>query len=355
MNQPIMHQFTEGMYEGDAVSDHVLLIQEWLQNLGYISRIYATKFEPTLQSKVMDFHKYDPDPAEQLVIYHHAVGSEMAEQLQVFNKSQILIYHNITPSEFYSTSNPALSAQLLRGRRQLQEMRQRTILALADSPFNEMELLDLGYENTAVLPIVLQESNYNIPMDESLARQIRSRRPTFLFVGRVAPNKKQEDLITFLYYYQRLQSNARLILVGSLKNWEYVNWLKEYSRSLGLSDKDVLFSGHVSQQELVTYYSSADLFISMSEHEGFGKPLIESMYHNLPVLAYSSTAVPYTMGNAGLLFHNKRFEALAEVADLILNEDALRERMLSKQRNRSKTFLEPNVRKLWEKLLMEAQ
>ncbi len=351
MKHQIMHQFTEGMYRGDAVSDHVLLIQKWLKEMGFVSHIYATKFETIFQDVVRPVQEYEPDAAEQCLVHHHAVGSVMAERLKNVHLPQVLVYHNITPPEFYKTSNPALSAQLLKGRRQLEDMRQRTILALADSPYNEKELLDLGYENTAVLPIVLQESNYKLPLDVTLSAKTKERRPSFLFVGRVAPNKKQEDLLNFLYCYQRLQSNARLILVGSLDNEAYVNWLQEYANSLRLKRDDVIFTGHVSQQELVTYYSSADLYISMSEHEGFGKPLIESMYHGLPILAFASTAVPYTLGDAGVLFNVKDFEALAEAADFILENEQFRERIIQQQNARVQSFLEQHVRKTWQKLL----
>ena len=123
-------------------------------------------------------------------------------------------------------------------------------------------------------------------------------------------------------------------------------------RSLGLEEA-VIFAGHASQQAMVTYYRHAALYVSMSEHEGFGKPLVESMYFNLPVLAYASTGVPDTLGGAGVLFHAKDFEALAELVDLLIYDPALRGRVLARQQERLRTFLAPAVRARWQHYLDE--
>ncbi len=354
MPKKVLHQFTEGMYPGDAVSDHAFLIQRWLRDMGFASNIYATKFNPALAGQVLPVKEYHPLRQERFVIYHHAVGSQMAESLERFNSPQILIYHNITPPEFYEDSDPVLSEQLKKGRKQLAQMRERTILAVGDSRFNELELQSLGYRNTAVLPIVLDQSQYDLSINDDLAAQVRAARPVLLFVGRLEPHKKQEDLITLLYHYRRLEPNARLILVGSLQNEAYVTWLAELARSLGLKEGAVLFAGHVSQQELVTFYKSADLFVSMSEHEGFGKPLIESMYLGLPVLAYASTAVPSTMGKAGILFNQKIPESLAELVDRLVHDQQLRKRMITRQKMRAQDFSEPNVREMWESIIEQS-
>ena len=99
---------------------------------------------------------------------------------------------------------------------------------------------------------------------------------------------------------------------------------------------------------MITYYRCADVYVSMSEHEGFGKPLIESMYFGLPVVAYASTAVPDTLGDAGILFHHKDFESLAELVGLLVQDRSLRRRVIARQTRRVKAFLEPQVRRRFE-------
>jgi glycosyltransferase involved in cell wall biosynthesis len=356
MTSLTLHQFSEGVYVGDAVSDQLFIIRRWLREMGFTSDIYAERIQPELAGEVRPAGEYRPGLAERCLIHHHAVGSDVAERLRAIALPQILVYHNITPPEYFAYTDPTLAFQLDKGRRQLAEMRPRTLLALGDSVYNEREMRELGYAATGVLPIVLDESRYAVPLNEALAGELGSKgppaaggvgRPLVLFVGRLAPNKRQEDLIKLLHCLRRIYPEARLALVGSEHVPEYVNWQKDLARGLGLVEASVHFAGHVSQQDMVTYYRCADVYISMSEHEGFGKPLIESMYFGLPVLAYGSTAVPDTLGDAGILFYRKDYEALAELAALLLEEEPLRRRVIARQTRRVRAFLEPQVRRQW--------
>lgn len=348
MAERALHQFTEGAYIGDAVSDQVFAIQRWLRDLGFASEIYSERIQPELEDRVRPARDYRPEAAETCLIHHHAVGSVIAERIKDLGLKQILIYHNITPPQFFAFSDPVLAAHLQKGRRQLEEMRPQTILALGDSGYNEQELINLGYSPTGVLPIVLDESNFDEPNNEDLAAECDIARPLILFIGRLAPNKRQEDLIKLHYCLRRLSPNARLVLVGSTDFREYVDWQMELARELGLDESAVRFTGHISHQDMLTYYRCADVYVSMSEHEGFGKPLIESMYSGLPVVAYASTAVPDTLGDAGILFHKKDYESLAELIDMVVKDEPLRRRIVAREKRRVQAFLEPQVRRQWE-------
>ncbi len=344
MAERVLHQFTEGAYIGDAVSDQVFAIQRWLRDLGFDSEVFAERIQPELEGRVKPAREYRPEAAENCFIHHHAVGSDIAGRLMEFDRPQILIYHNITPPQFFAYTDPILAAHLRKGRRQLEEMRPRTVLGLGDSGFNERELIELGYEVTGVLPIVLDEDQFRTPTNETLATDCDAARPLILFVGRFAPNKRQEDLLKLHYCLRRLSPNARLVLVGNTEFAEYVAWQERFAGELGLEKSAVQFTGHVSHQDMLTYYRCADVYVSMSEHEGFGKPLIESMYCGLPVVAYASTAVPDTLGEAGIQFHEKDFESLAELIQLLIEDYPMRQRVIARQRRRVQAFLEPQVR-----------
>jgi glycosyltransferase involved in cell wall biosynthesis len=343
MSERVLHQFTEGAYVGDAVSDQAFLIQRWLRELGFESQLYAERIQSELAGRVLPAGEYRPRPAETCLIHHHAVGSIVAGRLMEIGLPQILIYHNITPPEFFEKTNPALADSLRRGRQQLAQMRPQTRLGLGASTYNESELISLGYASTGVLPIVLDEAGLSALSNEVPAAECAGGRPLLLFVGRFMPNKRQEDLIKLLYYLRRARPDARLVLVGNTGNQEYVDWQRALARDLGV-DAAVCITGHVSREDMLTSYRTADLYVSMSEHEGFGKPLIESMYCGLPVLAYASSAVPDTLGGAGVLFHHKDYEALAELVVLLLEDDDLRRRVIERQFARVQTFLEPRVR-----------
>lgn len=345
MAERALHQFTEGAYIGDAVSDQVFAIQRWLREFGFVSEVYSERIQPELAGRVRPAREYRPGARESCLIHHHAVGSDIAERLMAFDTPQLLIYHNITPPQFFAYTDPILAAALRRGRQQLEELRPRTLLGLGDSGYNERELLDLGYERTGVLPIVLDEAQLRAPTDPALAAACDAARPLVLFVGRLAPNKRQEDLIKLLYCLRRVAPAARLALVGNPAFAEYVAWQRGLAAELGLGEEAILFAGHVTHEEMLTYYRCADVYVSMSEHEGFGKPLIESMYCGLPVVAYATTAVPDTLGDAGILFHEKNYEALAELIDLLTHDAALRERVIARQKERVQAFREPQVRR----------
>jgi glycosyltransferase involved in cell wall biosynthesis len=353
MPRRALHQFTEGAYVGDAVSDQVFIIQRWLREMGFDSEVYSERIQPELADRVRPARDYRPESPESCGIHHHAVGSNIADRLNDLALPQILIYHNITPPQFFAYADPIMAAQLTKGRRQLEEMRPRTLLALGDSGYNERELRELGYSPTGTLPIVLDESRYRVPVDAALAAECDAARPLVLFVGRFAPNKRQEDLLKLHYCLRRLSPGARLVLAGNTSFEAYVEWQKQFACELGLDENAVHFAGHVSQGEMITYYRHADVYVSMSEHEGFGKPLIESMYFGLPVIAYASTAVPDTLGDAGILFHEKHYEALAELVNLVASDDALRRRVIARQTQRVKAFLEPQVRRQWEGYLRQ--
>lgn len=350
MKGQILHQMTVGAMAGDAITDHVFLLRRWLREMGFTSEVFAEHIHPNLDGDVKPLSAYRPDPREQWVIYHHSIGSSVVDTLLALPVRLIVVYHNVTPPRFFSAIDPPLARQMEEGRRQLELLRSRTGLALGVSPFNEAELSALGFERTAVLPLALDESWYQLPSNPAILRRYNGTGPLLLFVGRLVPNKKQEDLIKLLYFYRRIKPAARLILVGAAWVPQYEAWLHDLTRDLGL-DEAVLFAGHVSHEDMLTYYRIADLYVSMSEHEGFGKPLIESMYLGLPVLAYAAAGVPSTLDSAGVLFHHKEYEALAELVGILVEDERLRRRIITVQHERARLFLEPAVRQRWEEHL----
>ncbi len=351
MTRKTLHQFLEAISSGDATSDHAFLIRGWLREFGFESEIYASHVSAGLEKEV---RQYMPGAfaAEELVIYHHTIGSANLNDLIRQRIPLMLIYHNITPPGFFEKSDPALAKQLVYGREQLQEMRPNVQLALGASPYSREELDLAGYEKTGVLPIVLHEADYDLPLDERLQETLSKKGPTLLFVGRVVPNKCQEDLVKLLYSVRHVCPQAHLVLVGGIQGQGYVRWLKYFIGRYGLADA-VTLAGHVSQREMVTYYKASDVFVSMSEHEGFGKPLIESMYLHLPVMAYAAAAVPSTLGKAGILFTRKEFEPLSEMVRLLFEDNVLRRQVIATQQARVQTYLEPTVKQQFRDYLSD--
>ena len=232
MKRRILHQFTEGAAPGDAITDHALTIQRWLQADGYESEIYALSIHPQITQMVRPALTYRPQHDERYVIYHHSIGSALVEQLCGLNLPLITIYHNITPPTYFETTDLALANQLSRGIAQLAILRLHTVLALGVSNYNAGFLREAGFSSVDVLPLPLDEEQYQWPSSPALVARFGSQTsPLLLFVGRLAPNKCQEDLVKLLYHYHRIDPTARLALVGSPSSTSYTRWLTDLVRA----------------------------------------------------------------------------------------------------------------------------
>jgi glycosyltransferase involved in cell wall biosynthesis len=242
-----------------------------------------------------------------------------------------LIYHNITPPEYFVGVHRTLARQCFHGRRELRGYVGRCDLALGDSEFNRRDLESLGFPRTAVLPVVPDFSHLDREPNRFVADLFDDDWTNIIFVGRVIANKKIEDLIRFFHaYHTRFNPRSRLIIVGMYTLFErYLAGLNHMAAELGLSH--VHFTGHISNEELVAYYEIADLFLCASEHEGFCVPLVEAFYKQVPVLAYAATAVPSTMDGAGVLFDRKDPLLVATLMDAILSQPQLQDAIVEAQ------------------------
>jgi glycosyltransferase involved in cell wall biosynthesis len=251
----------------------------------------------------------------------------------------VLVYHNITPPRYFVGVHKLLVRLCYHGRRELGAYVHRCDLALGDSEFNRQELEELGFPATGVLPVVPGFAHLDGPPNDLVARLFDDEWTNVLFVGRVIPNKRIENVIrSFAAYKSRCNHRSRLLIVGSYGGFErYLTMLQQLAARLGVGD--VHFTGHVSNEELTAYYDVADVFLCASEHEGFCVPLVEAMAADLPILAYSCTAIPDTLGGAGVQFAPKDFEHAAELLGMLAFDDGMRASVIEGQRRRLAGFL----------------
>ena len=153
-----------------------------------------------------------------------------------------------------------------------------------------------------------------------VARRFDDDRTNLLFVGRCVPNKRIEDLLRMFAYYRKfVDHRSRLIIVGEYRSFIlYFDALQQLTSELRLDE--IYFTGHVSQAELNAYYRLADCFVCASEHEGFCVPVFEAMYRQLPVVAYSAAAIPYSTGRGVLLVNDKDPAMFAETVHQVLSD-----------------------------------
>ena len=321
----------------DAVSNHAFALRRLMREQGIASEIYAGTIGPGLSEQVLPVGDFRP--GDGYLIFHMSIGWAEGEGVwrQLPRERLMMIYHNITPPEFFHGLSSEHARVTAEGRRELNGMKDSFALVVADSGYNRDDLMHLGFVGVQVMPLLLDWERYDTPADSEVLNRFRDGRVNILFVGRLAPNKKQEDLIKLFYYYQRyFQQESRLILVGSPSVPAYAGMLESLARVLDLPD--VYFAGSVSDNQLFAYYRAADVFVCLSEHEGFCVPLLESMYFGVPVIAYAAAAVPWTMDGAGILVKDKNLPLLAALLHRLQQDDAWRERIVAGQRRRLEFF-----------------
>jgi glycosyltransferase involved in cell wall biosynthesis len=328
---PAIHQVLATLGYGDAIGHEVLGIQRVLRGAGYDSEIFVQTAEPRVEDLTLHYSDLrDASHPDNILIHHFSIGSRASRLSYALPDRMVLIYHNITPPHYFVDINKELVRLCFRGRRELALYQSRCDLALGDSEYNRQELEALGFSPTGVLPVVPGFDHLSVA-DSRTAGAFADEWVNLLFVGRVIPNKRFEDLIRAFHAYKTFfNPRSRLLLVGSHSGFErYVAMLHGLIARLGI--RDVHLVGHVSDEELAAYYEVADIFVSASEHEGFCVPLIESFHIGIPVLAYAATAVPSTMDGAGILYTNKDPLHLAALVNAVIEDPDLTDRIVDGQ------------------------
>ena len=301
--RPAVHQVLATLGYGDAIGHEVLGIQRVLRGAGYESDIFVETADSRLEDLTRDYRTLlDASRPDNLLLHHFSIGSRASRVAYALPDRMALVYHNITPPEYFVGVHDLLVELCFKGRRELSAYAHRCELALGDSEFNRQELEALGFPRTGVLPVVPDFSHLDEPPDPFVARDFDDDWVNIVFVGRVIPNKRIEDLVRIFHAYKtHINPRSRLMIVGAHTGFE--TYLAMLHGLCGrLSARDVHFTGHVSNAELAAYYDIANVFLCASEHEGFCVPLTEAFHMRVPVLAYAATAVPGTMDGGGVLF-----------------------------------------------------
>jgi L-malate glycosyltransferase len=333
-------QILAGFSSGDAISNYAIELQKIFKSWGFASEIFVQP--SSIDEGVADLclplteHERYSSP-DNILIYHFSIGALASEYFHNVPDVKIIIYHNITPAHYFAVVDPGLASGLARGREELLRLAPVTRLALGVSEYNRMELESAGFNNTGVIPLTIDWSGMDGKPDRSLINKYTGKGETILFVGRVVPNKKIEDLLKAFFYIKLIKPESRLVLLGKYRETpNYYEFLQTIIRELDL--RDVIFTGHTTHAELLAYYQLADLFLCLSEHEGFCLPLMEAMHFGIPVLAYAAAAIPDTLADAGVLIKEKNYPAIAEMAASLCENQDLRKNIIQGQYNRLEEF-----------------
>ncbi|MFP4129331.1 MAG: glycosyltransferase [Halorhodospira sp.] len=318
-----VHQFHAGAAHGDGVTNSMLFIRSLLRVRGYDAQIFAGAVPPELRGEIRPYTDYQSRPG-QLLLQHHSMGHDLGDWLAGVADPRILVYHNITPATFFPAGSLEAS-KAEQGRCQLHAWAAELRGAIALSRLNEAELLEAGYDPVVTLPLLLDRAA--IQAQPAAAEPWPGER-RLAFVGRIAPNKRQDLLVDMMAYLRRLDPHKdhRLILAGRVTDPGYLAQLQARIRQLGLA-RYIHLPGKLSDEQLYGLYDQADLFVCASDHEGFGIPLVEAQARGVPVVARATSSVADTVGEGGLLLTDGTPAEMAATAQCVLTDAGLAARL----------------------------
>jgi L-malate glycosyltransferase len=341
-------QLVNSLDVGDAVSQCVFELEACLRDLGHESGIHARVIAPTVADRAHPVEALDVQP-EDVVFFHFAAGTPLMDRVVGLPCRKVLLYHNITPAAFFADV-PETHRLCTEGRSQLASAAGRFDAYLGVSRFNCEELAAVGCPSPSVLPIVFEPDRLLRHRPAHAHRNGGGFQ--LLSVGRVVPNKRVEDVIEV---FDRLRrgplSGARLTVVGEHRaHVAYYERLQALVRRLGCAER-VEFTGKIDDAVLAGHYARADAFLSMSAHEGFCLPLLESMAFGVPTFAFAAGAIRETMGDGGILITGRRFPEIAELIHVVTSSAAIRQRVVQGQYGRLDRFSRRNVGRLLGEIL----
>lgn len=339
-----IHQILAGYADGDAISNQAIQLREIFRRWGHRSEIYAepSRVSPSLKQDCRPLADYSAQ-VDDLVLHHYGIASPAVEVFLAAGGRKILVYHNITPAEYFAGFDDAVAAQLRLARAELPVIARQVQAVWTVSQFNARELVSLGIANVKVFPLPFSPVSRSQAPDPHILRKLRGPLKNILFVGRIAPNKRVEDLIlAFAWYHRGINPYSRLLIVGSPQSApRYFTMLRMLAGDLVLPN--VCFEGFASPAGLLAYYQVADLYVSTSAHEGYGLPLVEAMAHGIPVIARAVGGTPEAMDGAGLLYDDLTPAELGALFNSVLTDSTLRAEVVASQASRVQRALERNL------------
>jgi L-malate glycosyltransferase len=343
----------------DAIGVHTMNLRDGLRHVGIDSDIFYGSVTPDVAHEGRPVTELGRSGRDRWLLYQSSIGSPVYDLFAARPEPKLVNYHNITPADLLRDWEPNVAYEVALGRTQLARLGPQSRLAVADSAFNESELRALGYGDTAVVPLLIDMHRKGEEADPAVAARLARQKATaggadLIFVGKVSPHKAPHDLVKMLAVLRRLYDPAaRLHLVGSPLGETYEPALRAFVTELGLDDA-VNFAGSVSEAELEAYLQAADVFVCASDHEGFCVPLAEAMGHGVPIVAYGVTAVPETVGDAGLLLPDKSPLRFATAVGRVLNDGSLRQHLSEAGLARAAGFNLPDSQRRFVSLVQGA-
>ncbi len=338
---------------GDATGNFVLAISQVLDDLGITNFIYTPKKDKEIKKLTKPIDELIRNKKEDIIIFHFTGFSRSIYRLIFKDNMKILLYHNITPAKFFKNWSLRSFFYCKAGRSQLSILPNIFDISVSESTYNCDELKKIGFSKCFLLPIVVdKDSLLNHSYDMDIINKYSDGFINIIFVGRIVPNKKIEDIIDIFGNYNRnFNSRSRLIIIGETTEiTPYYDLLIKKVGTINLNN-NVIFTGKISTEALLGWYRCANIFITMSEHEGFCIPIIESMVFGIPVIAYAAGAIPEVIGEGGILIKEKNKPAIAKTMHEVISDKQYLHDLKEKQNKNISRFSKQNFKENLENIL----
>ena len=342
-----IHQFLPVLARHDAIGETVLEMQRILRGWGFESEIFVEKPIEQTSKISKKFTEYQQKKSD-MIIYHHSISSELSDFTSSLKVPKVLFYHNITQPHFFERYDKAVASECFLGRKQLSTLAASFKYAMAVSEYTKNELHSLNFKTVLPMQYFINLERFDGVKPKAEITEKYKDGTNVIFVGRRSPNKKIEDILKTFAYFKIFNPKSHLFILGG--SWA----VESYERELeGLASllrlKDYTFINTLTDEELASYYRIADVFLCMSEHEGFCIPLVEAMYFEVPIVSFNSTAVPDTLGGTGVLVNHKKYDELAMILDMVTSDESLAKSITDKQKERLKFYNGRNASEIFKK------
>ena len=341
-----VHQILSGAGPYDAVTMQALAFRELFGTWGWGGRDVAAEIDPRIGDRIAPLRTLDARGRDVLLMHYSAYAPKLRGVLELPQR-KLLISHNITPARWFWDHDPQAAVVCALGRKQLPQFAAAVDVAAGVSLYNARE-----FGSDTVIPILFDPSNLGTPCAPADSqRWVAPAAPTILFVGRLAPHKRQDAVIrAFELYRRRHAPDARLVLVGAPINWAYDGAMRALAEEL--SPGRVTIESGLTREQLAARWRSAHAFLCLSEHEGFCIPLLEAFHFGVPVIARAIGGVPEVAGDAALLLDAQDDERVAaELLALVVADGELRATLRERGEARVAAYApEPTARALRDAL-----
>ena len=214
-----IYQLVAGFRRGDAISNEALLMRFLFRKWGLTSEIACATGAVSSddEDNVISLEELRARVRpEDTAILHLSIGCEANEVFPSLPCRRVILYHNITPPKFFERIDTLAASLLAKGRLQAAALAGAADINLADSAFNASELAAMGYKDPKVLPLMIDLEGAHKKEAAYFSAPYRDGAINVLFVGRVAPNKRHDEIIRVFHDLQHyVEPFSRLLLVGT--------------------------------------------------------------------------------------------------------------------------------------------